>query len=61
MGGEPCIRNLRMPVATLVRLVADGWTREQILMDWPDLEAEDITEALRFASEATRTRSYKVN
>ena len=56
MGGEPCIRELRMPVATLVRLKADGWSDEQILADWPTLEREDIREALLFASEASRAR-----
>lgn len=56
MGGEPCIRGHRMPVSTLVRLVADGWSKEQILADWPFLEPEDIAAALRFAAEASRIR-----
>lgn len=60
MGGEPCIRGLRMPVATIVRLVADGWTHERILTDWPDLEEEDIIAALRFAAEASRPRYMRV-
>ena len=57
MGGEPCIRGLRMPVATVVRLFADGWSAEQILKEWPDLEMADLTEALHFAAEAVRPRS----
>lgn len=56
MGGVPCIRGLRIPVATVVDLVANGLTREQILQYYPDLEAEDIEEALRFAAEAVRER-----
>jgi uncharacterized protein (DUF433 family) len=56
MGGVPCIRGLRIPVATVVDLVADGLTREEILQYYPDLEAEDIEEALRFAAEAVRER-----
>ena len=56
MGGEPCIRNIRMPVSTVVRMIADGWTRESILNDWPELEQEDITEALLYAAEASRAR-----
>jgi uncharacterized protein (DUF433 family) len=56
MGGEPCIRGLRIPVATVVKLFADGWTMEAILGEWPDLEPADLREALLFASEAVRLR-----
>ena len=56
MGGMPCIRGLRIPVATVVDMVADGMTPDEILATYPDLEAEDIREALRFASEAVRER-----
>ena len=45
-----CIRDLRMPVATVVGMVADGMTVEEILVDFPDLEAEDVAEALRYAA-----------
>ena len=56
MGGAPCIRGLRVPVATVVGLVAEGCTNEQILKDYPDLETEDIAQALTYASEAVRER-----
>jgi uncharacterized protein (DUF433 family) len=56
MGGMPCIRSLRIPVATLVGMVADGMTRREILEAYPDLEEEDIGEALRFAAEAVSER-----
>ncbi len=56
MAGMPCIRGLRMPVATIVRMVAEGIATEQILEEHPDLEKEDIQEALRFAAEAVRER-----
>ena len=56
MGGVPCIRALRIPVATVVGMVADGMEAREILQHYPDLEAEDIREALRFASEAVRER-----
>ncbi|MDQ3946859.1 MAG: DUF433 domain-containing protein [Actinomycetota bacterium] len=56
MTGVPCIRDLRMPVATVVGLVADGMTVEEILADFPDLEAEDIPEALRYAAAALLER-----
>lgn len=48
MGGVPCIRGLRIPVATVVDMVAAGMTDTEILADFPDLELEDIREALRY-------------
>lgn len=56
MGGVPCIRGRRIPVATVVGMVADGMTDAEILAAYPDLEAEDIREALRYAAEAVRER-----
>ena len=56
MGGVPCIRGLRIPVATVVSMVADGMTEEEILAAYPDLAPEDIHEALRYAAEAVRER-----
>ena len=56
MGGVPCIRDLRVPVATVVAMVADGMSAEEILADLPYLEREDIAEALRFAADAVRER-----
>ena len=56
MGGPPCIRDLRFPVATVVSMVADGMTFQQILAEHRDLEDEDIREALRYAAEAVKER-----
>ena len=56
MGGMPCIRSLRIPVATIIGLVADGMNEEEILQAYPDLEVEDIKEALQYAAEAVRER-----
>ncbi len=56
MGGVPCIRGLRIPVATVVGMVASGMTEDEILAQYPDLEAEDIREALRYAAEAVNER-----
>ncbi len=56
MGGVPCIRGLRIPVATVIELVADGMTTKEILAEYPDLEAGDIDEALHFAADAVRER-----
>ena len=54
MGGVPCIRGLRIPVATVVGMVADGLSEQEILTAYPDLEPEDVREALRYAAEAVR-------
>jgi len=56
MGGVPCVRGLRIPVATIVGMIAAGMTSAQILDAYPDLEAEDISEALLYAAEAVRER-----
>ena len=56
MGGVPCIRGLRITVATIVSMVAEGITTQEILAAYPDLETEDIQEALRYAAEAVRER-----
>jgi uncharacterized protein (DUF433 family) len=56
MGGVPCIRGLRIPVATVIGMVADGMTSTEILDAFPNLEAEDISEVLRFAAEAVQER-----
>ncbi len=50
MGGVPCIRGLRIPVATVVEMVADGMDEAEILRAYPDLEREDIRGALRYAA-----------
>lgn len=56
MGGTPCLRGLRIPVATVVAMVADGMSTDEIVQAYPDLNAEDVREALHFAAEALRER-----
>jgi uncharacterized protein (DUF433 family) len=56
MGGVPCVRDLRMPVATIIEMLAEGYDPKLILEEHPELEMEDIQEALRFASEQLRYR-----
>jgi uncharacterized protein (DUF433 family) len=56
MGGLPCIRGLRFPVASVVAMFADGMGREEILAEHPDLTAEDLHESLLYAAEAVRER-----
>ena len=60
MGGAPCIRGLRIPVATVVGMVADGMGELEILGAYPDLEREDIHEALRYAAVAVRERELPI-
>ncbi len=56
MGGVPCIRGIRIPVATVLRMLAAGLTEAQIVDEYPDLEPEDIREALRFAAASAMER-----
>ena len=56
MGGMPTVRGLRIPVATVVAMVADGMTAAEIVDDLPDLTVEDVAEALRYAAETVRER-----
>ena len=56
MGWSACIRGLRIPVATVLRMLAAGRTEQQILGDYPDLEAADIRECLRYAAATTLER-----
>lgn len=56
MGGVPTLRDLRIPVATVVSMVADGMSVEEIIDDLPDLTRDDVLEALRFAAESVRER-----
>jgi uncharacterized protein (DUF433 family) len=61
MGGVPCIRGLRIPVATVVGMLADGMTAAEVVKALPDLEPEDIPEALRYAAEAVREREIPLS
>jgi len=48
--GKPCIRGLRMPVASILSYLSSGMTMDEILKEWPELEREDIFQALGYAS-----------
>ena len=50
MGGMPCIRGYRIPVSLIIRLIASGKTAKEILKDYPELEEEDIRQALEYAA-----------
>jgi len=50
MGGQACIRGMRIPVSLVVNLVANGMSTDEIIKEYPDLEPDDIREALRYVS-----------
>ena len=56
MGGMPCVRGTRISVATIVGLLAEGHTVEQVLADYPQLRADDVQAALAFAAIAVSER-----
>jgi uncharacterized protein (DUF433 family) len=56
MGGVPCLRGLRIPVSTVVNMVAGGMTAQQIVDELPPLEIDDVAAALRFAADAVADR-----
>lgn len=56
MGGVPCIRGTRIPVTTIVGSLAEGTTTDELLREFPQLTAEDVAEALRYAAAAVDER-----
>jgi len=60
MGGVPCIRGLRIPVATIVDMVAEGMVAAEIIDAFPDLQPEDIEQALHYAAESVREREIPI-
>lgn len=56
MGGVPCIRGTRIPVATIIGLMAEGCTVDGVIDDYPQLAAEDVRAALQFAADAVAER-----
>ena len=60
MGGVPCIRGLRIPVSTIVGMVADGMSVPEILEAYPDLDSDDVAQALRYAAYLTKDREIEL-
>jgi len=50
LGGRACIRGMRIPVSVIVRQIAHGAPADEILAGYPDLEPEDIRQALEYAA-----------
>lgn len=61
MGGVPCVAGTRIPVAMIVRMVADGTAPETLLAEYPQLTSEDIREALRFAAASVDQRTLPLD
>ncbi|MEH0843478.1 DUF433 domain-containing protein [Micromonospora sp. CPCC 205711] len=59
MGGAPCVRQSRIPVATLLAMMAEGMSVTDILTDLPFLDEEDMAEVLNFAADAVRDRTAR--
>ncbi|NBE85149.1 DUF433 domain-containing protein [Micromonospora rubida] len=57
MGGAPCVRQSRVPVATILAMMADGMSATDILTDLPFLDEEDMAEVLHYAADAVRDRA----
>lgn len=56
--GKPCIRGLRIPVASILAYLSSGITIEDILREWPELEPEDIQQVLGYAAWALEERVF---
>jgi uncharacterized protein (DUF433 family) len=50
MGGQPCLKGLRIPVSLIIKLIASGKKIEEILEDYPELEEEDVKQSLEYAA-----------
>ncbi|ATO13158.1 DUF433 domain-containing protein [Micromonospora sp. WMMA1998] len=59
MGGAPCVRQSRVPVATLLAMMAEGMSVTDILTDLPFLDEEDMAEVLNYAADAVRDRTAR--
>jgi uncharacterized protein (DUF433 family) len=58
LGGKACLRGMRISVALVVNLVANGMNSEEIIEEYPDLEPEDIQQALKYAAWAAEDAFY---
>ena len=58
MGGRACIRGMRIPVSVVVSQVAHGASFDEILGDYPDLQPEDIQQALQYAAWLTQEQVH---
>jgi uncharacterized protein (DUF433 family) len=57
MGGRACIRGMRIPVAVIVGQIAHGATVDEVISDYPDLEPEDVRQALEYAASLNQAKT----
>jgi uncharacterized protein (DUF433 family) len=58
LGGKPVIKGTRIPVYLILDLLANGWTIEEILDNYPQLKREDVLEAIKYASMILKEEEY---
>lgn len=58
LGGRACIRGMRIPVSVIVGKVAHGASTQEVMADYPDLEAEDIRQAIEYAAWLAQEEVY---
>jgi uncharacterized protein (DUF433 family) len=58
MGGQACVRGMRIPVSLVLNLVANGMSTAEIIVEYPDLELEDIQQSLKYAAWLANERVY---
>jgi uncharacterized protein (DUF433 family) len=58
MAGVPCIRGFRIPVTTVVGMITDGMSINEVTAELPDLDQDDVREALRFAAKSVLERQF---
>jgi uncharacterized protein (DUF433 family) len=60
MGGQACVRDMRIPVSLVVNLVANGMPVQEIIKEYPDLRAEDIQQCLQYAAWLTKEETHSL-
>lgn len=60
-GGQPCVRGLRIPVSLILKHLATGRSPEEVVEEFPELEIEDVREALRYASWLASGRTIEIS
>lgn len=59
LGGKACIRGMRIPVSLVINLVANGMSNDEIMAEYPDLDAADIQASLRYAAWTTEDSVFR--
>jgi uncharacterized protein (DUF433 family) len=60
MGGQACVRGLRIPVSLVLNLIANGMTVEEIVAQYPEIEPEDVKQSLQYAAWLAKEETHTV-